>query len=193
MRWKSLSVLALFLTGLFLLAPAVLLTVGPAVAHDSLIDSDPGEGEVVEEVPDSAVLTFSGQLIDIAPQTILSRDGEQIETAPAVIDGYELITELPELTGGDYRLAYSVVSSDGHRIEGAVDFTVAGEAPSASTDTTTEGGGDQAGSETGSETGETPSDEPDNATSVTIIRWTGIIVVILGVSVIITRFIRKRR
>lgn len=187
MRWKRLSVLALFLTGLFLLAPAVISTTGPASAHDSLVGSDPAEGEVLDEVPDSAILTFSGQLINIAPQTILTRDGEQVETAPAVINGYDLITDLPELTGGDYRLAYSVVSSDGHRIEGAVDFTVAGGDSSSSTDTTTAGGDE--GSGDGSEAGETSPD----STSVTIIRWTGIIVVILGVSVIITRLVRNRR
>ncbi|MDO5723560.1 MAG: copper resistance protein CopC [Flaviflexus sp.] len=179
------SVLSLMVVGAMLVLPMA----GPALAHDSLVGSDPSEGEVVEEAPDRAVLTFSGRLIDIAPQTILSRDGEQVDTAPAQIDGYDLITDLPELAGGDYRLAYSVVSSDGHRIEGAVDFTVAG---ADTTPTRTSPPGDDATDSAAGEGPDSSATADGQSTSVTIIRWTGIIVVILGVSVIITRYLRRR-
>lgn len=104
---------------------SLFLAVSPVHAHDTLISVTPDDGSEVETAPTEAVLTFSGQLMDIEPQAVVQQGDTVIDTEAVSIDGTDLIVPLPELGAGDYSIVYSVVSSDGHRIDGQTTFTVA--------------------------------------------------------------------
>jgi len=72
------------------------------------------------------VLEFNNELIDAAP-ALLIRDAANttIHRATPEVDGRFATTAFPELGDGSYRIAWSVVSSDGHRIEGSMPFEMA--------------------------------------------------------------------
>ena len=200
------------LFALVLLA-GLLFGTAPVHAHDTLISVTPEDGSSVEVAPDQAVLTFSGIPLDVSPQAILQKDGETIETEPVSLDAYDLILPLPELEAGSYSIIFSIVSSDGHRIDGTTSFDVtigAAAEPDAegtadepaepdATATEDENTNDDPVSEEAAsdDRGETDVEEPvaaesDDAGAATWIRWAGIIIVLLGGIVIISRMRRSR-
>ncbi|NCD18981.1 MAG: copper resistance protein CopC [Actinobacteria bacterium] len=125
-----------FTAALLLAAALVLGTWGwmssPAVAHDQLISSIPEDGGTLTELPTQIVLEFNNELIDAAP-ALLIRDAASttVHQATPAVDGRFATTEFPELGDGSYRIAWSVVSSDGHRIEGSMPFEMATGRPAA--------------------------------------------------------------
>lgn len=203
------------LFALVLLA-GLLFGTAPVHAHDSLISVTPEDGSSVEMAPDQAVLTFSGIPLDVSPQAILQKDGEMIETEPVSLDAYDVILPLPELEAGTYSIIFSIVSSDGHRIDGTTSFDVtigaaaepdaegtADEPASAEPDATAaedEIASDGPVSEepANDDRGETDVEAPAAAESddadgaATWIRWAGVIIVLLGGIVIISRMRRSR-
>ncbi len=115
----------------------------PAAAHDQLISSTPADGGTLTELPTQIVLEFNNELIDAAP-ALLIRDAANttIHRATPEVDGRFATTAFPELGDGSYRIAWSVVSSDGHRIEGSMPFEMAtgrAAAPLASPDAASTG------------------------------------------------------
>lgn len=203
------------LFALVLLA-GLLFGAAPVHAHDSLISVTPEDGSSVEIAPDQAVLTFSGILLDVSPQAILQKDGETIETEPVSLDAYDLILPLPELEAGAYSIIFSIVSSDGHRIDGTTSFDVTvGAAAEPDAEGTADGpvsaeldataaedeitSDDPASEEPApDDVDETDVEEPAAAESdgggdaATWIRWAGVIIVLLGGIVIISRMRRSR-
>lgn len=124
----------------FMLALTTVFT-GTASAHDVLVDSDPAEGQHYDTAPSSVRLTFNNELLDLgsgaAGAVVQNADGQQVAELPLALDGRDASADLPELDDGSYKLAWSVVSSDGHRIQGIINFTIgnesaAGEQPSKS-------------------------------------------------------------
>ncbi|GAB6937844.1 copper resistance CopC family protein [Isoptericola variabilis] len=97
----------------------------PASAHDRLLSSDPADGASVDEAPAQITLVFSADVLAAGAQVaVTTPDG----TVPAdvTVDGDEAVAALPaDLPGGDWDVAWRVVSSDGHPIEGDLSFTVA--------------------------------------------------------------------
>ncbi|MEU2200675.1 copper resistance CopC family protein [Isoptericola sp. NPDC019482] len=104
----------------------------PASAHDRLLSSDPADGATVEEAPTELTLVFSADVLAAGAQVaVTTPDG----TVPAevAVDGDEAVAALPDdLPGGDWDVAWRVVSSDGHPIEGELAFTVDAPSPSPS-------------------------------------------------------------
>lgn len=123
-RIRALSVRAL--SGAAVLAAMLALTASPALAHDELLSSNPESGAVLAESPQTLALTFSGNLLEMGTEVILQDDADTPwPTADPVIDGTVVTVDVSEaLPAGSYRLAWRVVSSDGHPIEGTVPFTV---------------------------------------------------------------------
>lgn len=160
--------------------------IAPAAAHDTLVSVDPEDQSVLEAAPERVTFTFSGELIDVSPQTILTSGEGTIDIDPPVIDGYDLISELPPLEPGDYQIAYSVVSSDGHRIEGATTFIIRGGEDSEADDSGIASTPPVQDKEEASEPEEPASRD------VTIIRWAGIIIMVLGIAVIVTRRLKSK-
>ena len=207
--------------------------ISPASAHDTLISVDPEDGGQVETAPEEAVLTFSGNLMDISPQAVVRQGDTTLESGEVSIHGTDLIVPLPQLDAGDYEIVYSVVSSDGHRIDGLTTFTVTtgtgggtdgspgdteeDEQPVADPDgqetddpdtpvnndetatdadepATDEATDDAQSDDRGSDatTGEEEQADEDSGSATTWIRWGGIIVVVLGLAVIVSRYLRNR-
>lgn len=178
-RRKSFLILLLSLLGL-------MWTV-PASAHDALSDSDPADGAVLEEAPQSVTLTFTGEPIDVAPQMILRQGDETIAELEPHLSGFNVTADLPDMGPGDYKIAYSIVSSDGHRIEGALSMTIGGGNPGAAEDASKA----PLSEEPATEVPENGENTGDNG-AVTWIRIGGFIVVGLGLFVIISRKLRQR-
>lgn len=115
-------------------AAAVLLVMGmgaPASAHTSLIDVDPDDGATVAS-GDTVTLTFSEDLLAIGAEAGLT-DSAGVVTAlevtfPTAASAQVL---LPSMAAGDVSLAWRVVATDGHPIEGTLTF--AAQAPVAPT------------------------------------------------------------
>lgn len=106
---------------------AVAATVGgatAAVAHDTLVSSSPAEGETLTSSPAEIRLTFSDDALPISPQIVVFPEGGTPgEPQEATVDGRDVHLPLTEpLDEGSYRVSWSVVSSDGHRIEGTYLF-----------------------------------------------------------------------
>ncbi|NUR85236.1 MAG: copper resistance protein CopC [Nonomuraea sp.] len=126
MKRSPLAALTASLAALFVFG-----TAGPALAHDSLKSSDPAKGSTVTSL-DEVKLDFTSS---VKLPTVLVRDagGAAFQTGSPELDGTTVRQALKDtLPGGKYTVAYRVVSSDGHPIEGEIPFTVkaAAAAPS---------------------------------------------------------------
>lgn len=97
----------------------------PASAHDELLGSSPEPGEVFEASPEAVELTFSNDVIEVGTVVeVVDHHGEPIETGETVVLGPDVTATLPTDLSGEYQVRWRVVSSDGHPIEGTIDFGV---------------------------------------------------------------------
>ena len=126
MKKSPFAAAAAILAALFVLA-----TAAPALAHDALKSSDPAKDATVKAL-DEVTLEFTGSVR--MPFVIVRGAGEvQFQAGKPDLDGPVVTQKLKgELSDGKYVIAYRVVSSDGHPIEGEVPFTVKGATPSQS-------------------------------------------------------------
>lgn len=108
------------------LMPMAVPTLLPAAsAHDTLISSSPATGESLEQAPEALELTYSDEVLNLSPVVRLTTSaGEEIFTETPTVSGSKATIDLPPLPADDYQVLWRVVSSDGHPIEGTVDFTV---------------------------------------------------------------------
>ncbi len=114
------------LAGTVLAAVIGLADIAPAVAHDELLAASPEDGQVVETAPAAVELEFSNDIIEMGTAIILfDTAGDQLAVGEPVIAGRTVTATLPpDVADGDYQLRWRVVSSDGHPIEGTIDFGV---------------------------------------------------------------------
>lgn len=114
---------------------AVLATASalPAQAHDRLVGSDPADGAQLDAPPAAITLSFSTEPLAVEPQVVVTdAAGTVVAQGAPTIEGANatLPLDAAALTGGTYSVAWRVVSSDGHPIEGTLSFGVA-EQPAA--------------------------------------------------------------
>ncbi|RPF26631.1 copper resistance CopC family protein [Georgenia muralis] len=105
------------------------LTTAPAaLAHDVLLESSPADGARLASSPGEITLTFSADLLATGAAMVLTdAAGATVTEAPAEVDGRVAAVALEEeLPAAGYTVTWSVVSSDGHRIDGDLAFTVEG-------------------------------------------------------------------
>lgn len=96
-----------------------------ASAHDTLISSSPATGESLEQAPEMLELTYSDEVLNLSPVVRLTDSaGEEIFTETPTVSDNTATIDLPPLPADDYQVLWRLVSSDGHPIEGTVDFTV---------------------------------------------------------------------
>lgn len=119
-RWATLAVLAL------LTVPGALAVGAPASAHARLTASDPKADATVTRPLSRVTLTFSELVRGNLSTVVITGPGGSRHGAgkPQAVDKQvrQPVTTLPS---GEYRVAYRVVSVDGHPIEGQFRFTVA--------------------------------------------------------------------
>lgn len=113
-------VACLSVAGIFLIASP------PASAHDQLLSSDPADGDELDVMPGAITLTFSGEPLETGAEVVLTgEDGTPVGLEDLAVDGTVLTASLPStLPGGEYDVAWHIVSGDGHPLEGAFSFTV---------------------------------------------------------------------
>ncbi|GAA3146147.1 hypothetical protein GCM10010466_41450 [Planomonospora alba] len=116
-----------FAAVLALLATLVLGTAlaSPALAHDALKSSDPAAGAEVESL-EEVKLTFTAR-VRFPAVVVRAADGTPYHEGKPAVDGPVVTQPVKDgLPAGKYVIAYRVVSSDGHPIEGEIPFTLTG-------------------------------------------------------------------
>ncbi|MGO1834717.1 MAG: copper resistance protein CopC [Actinomycetaceae bacterium] len=152
-RNRSLRAVTMLLSVL-VAAWLVLAAGGPAFAHDTLLESDPADGTIISEVPEQATLTFSADPTQQGAEAlVIDADGNETELTDPVIDGRTATWDLSGVSEGANQIVWTVISSDGHRIDGTIDFIV-GTADGPPTNELTSPGGETSSDETSS--GEAP-------------------------------------
>lgn len=108
------------------LAASALLGAGQATAHSQLISTIPSDGALLNEPPQSVVLTFDEALIPKVDSISINDAAGNVVASPAVEPvGSTLTVPWPAgLPDGVYQVAYRVVSGDGHPVIGAISFTI---------------------------------------------------------------------
>lgn len=110
------------LVALLLLAAPHLAT--GALAHASLIGSDPRDGAVVMAAPGRVTLTFNEPVSALLLRVIVP-DGQSRDLAGVAVDGNVLQVSLPPGLGrGTHLLSWRVVSADGHPVGGSLVFSI---------------------------------------------------------------------
>ncbi|MFD2169091.1 copper resistance protein CopC [Tumebacillus lipolyticus] len=122
---KKSALLGMCLLFLFLLT-------SPALAHATLIKSTPAEGEVLQQNPGTLRLQFNEPLEPELIELKLYRwDAKELDlSAPQLTKGNasETYAALPDgLEEGSYRLLWSIISEDGHRMNGEISFALGQE------------------------------------------------------------------
>lgn len=117
----------------FLLLPIILILTwlvlaGTALAHASLVESDPAEGSALDASPPKIKLTFNEQVeADFSGIAVYDQSGARVDlgdsrVAPDNVQRVEV--GLKPLTTGYYTVSWKVVSADGHLVKGAYTFAI---------------------------------------------------------------------
>lgn len=107
---------------------------GQAVAHASLLGSEPADGASLDAAPRSVLLRFDEPVSPIA-LLLVGPDGTPVPLGPTQAEGSVLRADVPAgLRGGVYLLSWRVTSADSHPVAGTAAFGVgaAGRAVQAS-------------------------------------------------------------
>ncbi|MBM7818131.1 methionine-rich copper-binding protein CopC [Cellulosimicrobium cellulans] len=202
-----LALVAAAALALGLTAALATLTAAPASAHDRILSSDPADGAQLATPPTAITLTFNTEPLPVEPQVVVSDSAGTVVTqgAPA-IDGSTATFALDPAValGGDtYTVAWRVVSSDGHPIEGTFAFTVAAqpEAPVAEEPTTDEAtpeepASEEATTDAAEETSPEPAtpvatDAEDGGSSVVPV-LVGLGALVVAAAVVVVIVVRRR-
>lgn len=133
--------------GIFVLAAALLGFSVPASAHDAAESSSPEQGSTVATPPEQVSVKFNKAPLGIGAQFSV-KDATGIEWADGAVEIVDNVASQKLKAGapaGEYSVAWRVVSSDSHPIEGTFTFSAAAAAAGAS----------PSGGSTGSSTGPT--------------------------------------
>ncbi|MEO3887700.1 copper resistance protein CopC [Nonomuraea sp. B5E05] len=130
-REAALAALACLLTGLLTGLLTLALPAAPAYAHDKLKSSSPAkdaEVSAIEEIELEYTATVKFPFV-----VLRDAAGKQVALGEPRLDGPKVSAAVPQpLAPGSYVIAWRVVSSDGHPIEGEIPFSVKGAAATSS-------------------------------------------------------------
>lgn len=120
--------------GTFVLAAALLGFGAPALAHDAAESSSPAQGTTVATAPEQVSVTFNKNPLGIGAQFSVkdSAGAEWADGAVEIVDSTATQKLKAGAPAGAYTVAWRVVSSDSHPIEGTFGFTAAAAAAGAS-------------------------------------------------------------
>src|SRR3954453_16713482 len=109
-----------------LLGVGSLAWAGPATAHDELRDASPRAGATVEHLPADVHLVFDQRVLaDLATVRVVGPGGAELSRGAATVED-TVVTQRSDgaAPAGTYRLAFRVVSADGHPVTGGWTFRV---------------------------------------------------------------------
>ncbi|MEH7125968.1 copper resistance protein CopC [Bacillus sp. JJ1532] len=114
-------------------AAAVLLAMSistSAFAHSHIGGSNPADGDVVTEPLKEIVLEFDGKIEQGSFIDVKTEEGKAIELQDIIIgDGTLTGTVAEPLPNDEYQVNWSIISADGHPLEGEFSFTVNAPVP----------------------------------------------------------------
>ena len=124
---------------------AALWAVPAASAHSVLLSISPPDGATVPTAPAQVVVTFNEDVnTTFSVIQVTDAGGRDVNSGHTVVSGPKVIQALrANLPGGTYRIAYKVISSDGHPVSGVSTFVVGSPStpsPSTSSPPSTPGG-----------------------------------------------------
>ena len=94
-------------------------------AHSYLSGSNPTDGEVLTEAVQEVTLNFEGDIMEGSFLKIETMNGEEINVTNIEIgDGYLTSVLAEPLKNNEYIVNWSIISEDGHPLEGTYSFTV---------------------------------------------------------------------
>jgi copper resistance protein C len=108
---------------------------GVALAHDELVASTPVDGQALAAAPAMVELEFAGDVQSLGDGTAVvvtevGADDVVVSTGRPTVDGAFVRQRLvPDLPDAEYLVAYRVISSDGHEVEGTTRFYVGSVPP----------------------------------------------------------------
>lgn len=96
-----------------------------AFAHSHLGDSNPTDREIVTEPLNEIVLEFDGRIEQGSFIDVTTTSGQAVEIQEIIIGEGTLTGTIAEpLPNNDYQVNWSIISADGHPLEGEFSFTV---------------------------------------------------------------------
>lgn len=96
-----------------------------AFAHSHLGESTPTDGEIVTEPLNEIVLEFDGRIEQGSFIDITTTSGQAVDLQEIIIGEGTLTGTVAEpLPNNDYQVNWSIISADGHPLEGEFSFTV---------------------------------------------------------------------
>src|SRR5690606_166451 len=101
----------------------LLATATGALAHATLLGSDPPPNSLLRASPEAVSLTFN-EPVQLLAATLVTDDGASHPLSVGGISGAVVTVPLPETVAGSTVLSWRAVSEDGHPISGAVVFSV---------------------------------------------------------------------
>ena len=109
-----------------LMATALIVGQGTALAHDVLLNTDPADGGQVSASPQEVRLSFNEPVQPGYDTVTVVGPGQTYWTdAPPQIAGSTVIEPVHPLgPTGSYVVSYRILSHDGHPVEGKVTFTL---------------------------------------------------------------------
>ncbi|WP_170289803.1 copper resistance CopC family protein [Cytobacillus depressus] len=114
-------------------AVAVLLALSistSAFAHSHLEGSNPADGDIVTEPLKEIVLEFDGKIEQGSYIDVKTTEGKEIQLQEITIGEGTLTGTVAEpLPNDEYQVNWSIISADGHPIEGEFSFTVNAPVP----------------------------------------------------------------
>ncbi|MFC7248127.1 copper resistance CopC family protein [Catellatospora aurea] len=104
---------------------ALLLGATPAWAHNALVEASPKKNATLTAAPAAVKLTFLATLkSDGTKLTVTGPDGGAA-AGPVTVSGKAVSVPFTGAAGGDYTVAYEVLSKDGHLVKGSYKFSLA--------------------------------------------------------------------
>lgn len=111
----------------FAAAALLFAAASPAFAHAKLESSDPRAGSTVASAPAALRLTFNETLEAPFSKIGLSGAAGPVTLPKAQVDKANpkvLSVPLPQLAPGQYKVQWSTVTRDGHKVRGEFDFRI---------------------------------------------------------------------
>ena len=159
------------------LALAVTIS-APVLAHTHLTETNPADGATVTEAINTLTLQFDGQVGEGSFVELTTSTGNEVEISSIEIGDDNMTATVAEpLTNDNYTVDWSIISADGHPLQGSYTFTVdaptvveeeATESETTDTETTTE------------EIVDTNAVDEDNSNTMTLIIAAVLAIVIIG-------------
>lgn len=112
------KIIPIVLLFLFSLSPSTF-------AHSHLASSTPAEGEIITKALEQITLTFDGKVEQGSTFDLLGPNGQPVSIEEITVTDTEIIGTIQnDWVNGNYQVVWSIISADGHQMEGEYSFEV---------------------------------------------------------------------